>query len=123
MADAASAPSADEVPQVIAVSADSDPLAESLSVVTATSTNPSANAATHRKRAKNIFLPLQKTDDRGTVLFLQKSNLKDLQLLRVLLLKLPWKAPYGQCHDTLSRREILIGFNISNNSKSSFIRK
>ena len=54
MADAASAPSADEVPQVIAVSADSDPPAESLSVVTATSTNPSANAATHRNRAKNL---------------------------------------------------------------------
>ena len=96
MADATSAPSADEVPQVIAVSSDSAPTAENLSVITATSTNASANAATHRKRAKNIFLPLQKTNDRGKLLFLQNSNIKDLQLLRVLVIKLPWKAPYGQ---------------------------
>lgn len=52
-----------------------------------------------KRRIKSHFVSITKVDDKGTPLFLADTNLKDLHLLRALVLKLPWAAGFGNMEE------------------------
>mgnify|MGYP003326665274 FL=1 len=58
-------------------------------------TNDVSPGMRKKKREKSLFLPLTQMDETNTPLFLLNTNKKDLHLLRVLTLKLPWEASHG----------------------------
>ena len=91
----------DSVPAVIAISESS--------ATTTSSANTSAEAinlvgsakatTTKSRRVKSHFISTSKVNDVGKLLFVQPDNLKDLHMLRAIVLKTPWRAGFGNVGD------------------------
>ena len=82
----------ESIPDVIQLE---DITAESNDTSLTNNVSPEMTPKVKRRREKSLFIPLTQMDDKEKPLFLLQSNKKDLHLLRVLTLKVPWEASHG----------------------------
>ena len=81
----------DSVPEIIGISSDTE---SPLTVLTCEESGGGGDVEGKKKR--NFFLSLIRLNDKKQLVFLQNDNIRDIQLLRCLILKKPWAGRYGQ---------------------------
>ena len=124
------------VPQTISICSTSSTLgtADPNTAITADCNTQIETADQSNKRANakkpNFFVSVTKCDSNNDLSFLKASNLKDIHLLRCLVLKVPWASGYGkitkawdEAAKLLSEQKGCDGINVFDEPVSSKVMK